>query len=113
MIGRFVRHSTTAGYPQAKFAIGWQWRACIITAIDWLDWVPRFFYRPSCAAPLPRLGARVRQQLAQARADSVKTYLVGKGIGSDRMEAKGYGPDKPIDANRRQRAANAIVVSNS
>ena len=39
-------------------------------------------------------------RLAQARADAVKAYLVGKGIGSDRMEAKGYGPDKPIDTNR-------------
>jgi hypothetical protein len=100
MLGRFVRHSTTADDPQPKFTIGRQWRARIITAIDWLDWVPRFFYRPSCAAPWPRLGARVRQQLAQSRADSVKTYLVGKGICSDRMEAKGYGLDKPIDANK-------------
>jgi outer membrane protein OmpA-like peptidoglycan-associated protein len=30
----------------------------------------------------------------------VKAYLVGKGIGSDRMEAKGYGPDQPIDNNK-------------
>jgi outer membrane protein OmpA-like peptidoglycan-associated protein len=39
-------------------------------------------------------------KLSQARAASVRAYLVGKGISSDRMEAKGYGPDQPIDNNR-------------
>jgi len=45
-------------------------------------------------------GARAYNlRLSQARAEAVKAYLVGKGIGSDRMEAKGYGPDQPIDNN--------------
>jgi outer membrane protein OmpA-like peptidoglycan-associated protein len=39
-------------------------------------------------------------RLSQSRADSVKAYLVGKGISSDRMESKGYGPDQPIDNNK-------------
>jgi outer membrane protein OmpA-like peptidoglycan-associated protein len=47
-----------------------------------------------------RGGRAYNLRLSQARADSVKAYLVGKGIGSDRMEAKGYGPDQPIDNNK-------------
>jgi outer membrane protein OmpA-like peptidoglycan-associated protein len=47
-----------------------------------------------------RGGHAYNVRLSQARADSVKAYLVGKGIGSDRLEAKGYGPDQPIDNNK-------------
>jgi outer membrane protein OmpA-like peptidoglycan-associated protein len=47
-----------------------------------------------------RGGHAYNLRLSQARADSVKAYLVGKGISSDRMAAKGYGPDQPIDNNK-------------
>jgi outer membrane protein OmpA-like peptidoglycan-associated protein len=47
-----------------------------------------------------RGGRAYNLHLSQARAESVKAYLAGKGITSDRMEAKGYGPDQPIDDNR-------------
>jgi outer membrane protein OmpA-like peptidoglycan-associated protein len=47
-----------------------------------------------------RGGRAYNLRLSQARADSVRAYLVGKGISSDRMEAKGYGPDQPIDNNK-------------
>jgi OmpA-OmpF porin, OOP family len=35
-------------------------------------------------------------KLSKARADSVKRYLVGRGVNPKRLEAEGYGPDKPL-----------------
>lgn len=37
--------------------------------------------------------------LSQRRADSVRTFLAGEGVGTDRMTAKGYGPSDPIASN--------------
>ena len=38
-------------------------------------------------------------RLSQARAESVKAYLVSKGVNGDNLEAKGYGPVDPIASN--------------
>src|SRR5690606_38138949 len=35
------------------------------------------------------------QKLSQRRADAVKAWLVSKGISADRIEAIGYGEEKP------------------
>jgi outer membrane protein OmpA-like peptidoglycan-associated protein len=39
-------------------------------------------------------------KLSQSRAESVRNYLIKKGISSDRMAAKGYGENVPIADNR-------------
>jgi outer membrane protein OmpA-like peptidoglycan-associated protein len=39
-------------------------------------------------------------QLSQSRAESVRQHLVGLGVDMSRMEAKGYGPDQPIETNK-------------
>jgi outer membrane protein OmpA-like peptidoglycan-associated protein len=38
-------------------------------------------------------------ELSQARAESVRAWLVKSGVAAERLEAKGYGPDSPIRAN--------------
>lgn len=38
-------------------------------------------------------------KLSQERADSVREYLIGKGIEPDRVQGKGYGESKPVATN--------------
>ena len=44
--------------------------------------------------------AERNRSLSQARAESVRAYLVGHGIDAARLKAVGYGPDRPADDNR-------------
>ena len=39
------------------------------------------------------------QQLSEARANAVKSWLVGAGVRADRMTAKGFGQDRPLAPN--------------
>ena len=43
--------------------------------------------------------AKKNTKLSQQRADAVKKYLVSKGVEDARLEAVGFGPDKPIADN--------------
>ena len=45
-------------------------------------------------------GESFNLKLSQRRAESVREYLVGKGIAEDRLEAAGYGLTRPIASNR-------------
>lgn len=39
------------------------------------------------------------RQLSRQRAEAVLRYLIDKGVPAERIEARGYGPDRPIDSN--------------
>ena len=56
--------------------------------------------------------AEANRRLSLARAQSVKDYLVKKGVEATRLEAKGYGPDRPLlsNATAKGRAANRRVA---
>lgn len=43
--------------------------------------------------------AAYNQQLSEKRAQSVYTYIMGKGISSKRLSAKGFGSSKPVASN--------------
>jgi outer membrane protein OmpA-like peptidoglycan-associated protein len=51
------------------------------------------------------------RRLSQARADAVRGYLVGRGVPPSRLEARGYGSERPIADNgtREGRAENRRV----
>ncbi|MGB1258193.1 MAG: OmpA family protein, partial [Thiolinea sp.] len=56
-------------------------------------------------------GRQANQNLSQARAESVRDYLVSKGANADSLTPKGYGEDQPIANNgtRQGRAINRRV----
>lgn len=43
--------------------------------------------------------AAYNQRLSQARAESVRTYLMSKGVGAGQLVAKGYGETSPVAPN--------------
>ena len=59
-------------------------------------------------------GASTNQKLSESRANSVRDFLIDKGVGADRLTAIGYGEDKPIatNNNRAGRAQNRRVEIN-
>jgi outer membrane protein OmpA-like peptidoglycan-associated protein len=56
--------------------------------------------------------ADANRRLSLARAESVRDYLVKKGVEASRLEAKGFGPDRPLMSNKTAygRAANRRVA---
>lgn len=57
---------------------------------------------------------KYNKNLSQKRADAVRNYLVGKGVKANRLQAVGFGEERPIDSNRTAdgRARNRRVEFN-
>ena len=43
--------------------------------------------------------ASANQRLSEARAASVRNYLIGEGVAESRLASRGYGELKPVDTN--------------
>ncbi|MBK0404111.1 OmpA family protein [Adhaeribacter sp. BT258] len=52
------------------------------------------------------------QELSELRANTIKDYLVSKGIEPSRLTTKGYGSSKPMHSNKTEegRAQNRVVI---
>jgi len=62
--------------------------------------VPGAVVKVEVAGHTDNVGSRAyNTRLSQARAESVKAYLVSKGVPADILTAKGYGEDRPVDSN--------------
>jgi outer membrane protein OmpA-like peptidoglycan-associated protein len=46
-----------------------------------------------------RGSAALNRNLSLARAETVRSYLVSKGVDASRLTAKGFGPDRPVQSN--------------
>ncbi|HUF36616.1 MAG TPA: OmpA family protein [Gemmatimonadales bacterium] len=42
----------------------------------------------------------LNQRLSRERAESVRQYLIARGVAADRLTAAGFGPDRPVASNR-------------
>ncbi|MCB9669401.1 MAG: OmpA family protein [Alphaproteobacteria bacterium] len=51
-----------------------------------------------------RGSASANKKLSQSRADAVKVFLVEKGIAAERLDALGFGEERPIDPGKTEEA---------
>jgi outer membrane protein OmpA-like peptidoglycan-associated protein len=58
-----------------------------------------------------RGSSSANKRLSQQRAEAVRTYLIERGVSSDRLEAVGYGASRPLVPNlgARNREKNRRV----
>jgi outer membrane protein OmpA-like peptidoglycan-associated protein len=61
-------------------------------------------------------GTKKNMELSQARAESVRNFLIRKGVEADRLQAVGYGDTRPLDkrktpdARAKNRRVEFIIV---
>ena len=62
--------------------------------------------------------AQSNQRLSERRADSVRSYLVQRGIARDRLSTSGQGQDRPVasnesDSGRQQNRRVEVIIENA
>jgi flagellar motor protein MotB len=60
--------------------------------------------------PIKRSKWRDNQELSEARADSVKTYLVGRGIPDSRIKTVGHADTKPLGKDKAKNRRVEILI---
>lgn len=62
--------------------------------------------------PIKKSKWGTNEALSQARAESVRDYLTGKGISGSRMDAVGYGSSKPKGTKAASRRVEIVITAN-
>jgi outer membrane protein OmpA-like peptidoglycan-associated protein len=52
-------------------------------------------------------GHEKNMKLSQDRAESVRAYLISKAVAPERLEAHGFGPDRPVSDNKTAKGREA------
>jgi hypothetical protein len=60
--------------------------------------------------PIKRAKFASNEALSEARAESVRKYLISKGVSASRVEAVGYGSSKPKGSKAASRRVDIVVL---
>jgi peptidoglycan-associated lipoprotein len=88
-------------------------RATLDKQAQWLQQYPSWKVKLQGFADDPGSPAQ-QSALSQKRAEAVRDYLASRGVGADRMKAKGYGRDRLVGtcAEIECKAQNRRVITN-
>ena len=90
-----------------------QSRSTLDKQAQWLQQYPSWKVKLQGFADDPGSPAQ-QSALSQKRAEAVRDYLASRGVGADRMKAKGYGRDRLVGtcAEIECKAQNRRVITN-
>jgi len=100
-------------FKQGSAALDETARETVVKQAEWLSRYPQ--WRVKLQGFADDGGSEAAQlKLSQQRADAVKQVLVSNGVGSDRIQAKGYGRDRLVGdcADLECKAQNRRVITN-
>ena len=88
----------TVWFPSGGARLSTEARASLDQVASWLEANPHA--RIQIQGHSDRRGSReTNMAMGERRAGTVKTYLIGQGIGADRMDTVSFGEEAPLDAS--------------